>query len=187
VSPVEPPYTDDVQAALDELGVPIQLFRVFARRPAMATALAGWGRYYLSRASALTVRQRELVIDRTTALCRADYEWGIHVAIYAQNAAFTPEQIDSLAGGLPSDTCWTAEDAALLHAVDELHASFDLGDQTWSKLAQYLGEDACVELLLLAGWYHAISFAVRALRLPMEPGTDSNLRASNDVVNPRRP
>jgi hypothetical protein len=24
---------------------------------------------------------------------------------------------------------------------------------------------------LLCGWYHAISFAARALRLPLEPGT----------------
>jgi hypothetical protein len=28
-----------------------------------------------------------------------------------------------------------------------------------------------LDLLLLCGWYHAISFTVRALRLPMEPGT----------------
>lgn len=27
------------------------------------------------------------------------------------------------------------------------------------------------ELTLVAGWYHAISFTVRALRLPLEPGT----------------
>ena len=32
-------------------------------------------------------------------------------------------------------------------------------------------EDAAVDLLLLCGWYHAISFAVNALRLPAEPGT----------------
>lgn len=31
---------------------------------------------------ALTLRQRELIIDRTTAaLCGADYEWGIHIAV----------------------------------------------------------------------------------------------------------
>jgi hypothetical protein len=28
-----------------------------------------------------------------------------------------------------------------------------------------------IDLLLLAGWYHAISYAARTLRLPQEPGT----------------
>jgi len=38
-------------------------------------------------------------------------------------------------------------------------------------LLDAVGEDAAVDLLLLCGWYHAISFAVNALRLPAEPGT----------------
>ncbi|MEU0797853.1 hypothetical protein ABZ342_47970 [Amycolatopsis sp. NPDC005961] len=28
-----------------------------------------------------------------------------------------------------------------------------------------------LDVLLVCGWYHAISFTVRALRLPLEPGT----------------
>jgi hypothetical protein len=31
----------------------------------------------------LTIRQREIVIDRVTAQCGAGYEWGVHVAVYA--------------------------------------------------------------------------------------------------------
>jgi uncharacterized membrane protein YfcA len=37
----------------------------------------------LSRRAALSLRHRELVIDRTTARCGAEYEWGIHIAVYA--------------------------------------------------------------------------------------------------------
>jgi hypothetical protein len=59
----------------------------------------------------------------------------------------------------------------VLRAVDELHHSCDLTDDTWSSLVARADEDAALEVVLLAGWYHAISFAVRALRLPMEPGT----------------
>jgi alkylhydroperoxidase family enzyme len=172
VAPLEPPYDDGSAAALDLLGPPISLFRVWARRPDLARGIAGWGRYYLSRQSALSLRHRELVIDRTTALCGADYEWGVHVAYYAGTAGITAAQVSSLAGGQPEDACWDdAADRAVLRAVGELHASHDLSDGAWDALAGAVGEDGALDLLLLCGWYHAISFTVRALRLPLEPGT----------------
>jgi len=56
-------------------------------------------------------------------------------------------------------------------AVNELHASHDLSDQAWAALTAATGEDAALDLALLCGWYHAISYAVRALRLDLERGT----------------
>lgn len=53
LDPVEPPYEPETAAALEALGPPIALFRVFARRPDRARGILGWGRYYLSRRSAL--------------------------------------------------------------------------------------------------------------------------------------
>jgi alkylhydroperoxidase family enzyme len=171
IEPAEPPYDDETAAALELLGPPIQLFRVFARRPDLARGVAGWGRYYLSRQSALSLRQRELVIDRTTALCDADYEWGVHVAVFAEKVGLTEAQLRSLAHGIPSNPCWSdATDRAILRAVDELHRTSDLGDETWTELVAAVGDAGALDLVLVCGWYHAISFAVRALRLPLEPG-----------------
>ncbi|MCR6485429.1 carboxymuconolactone decarboxylase family protein [Amycolatopsis sp. OK19-0408] len=171
IAPLEPPFDAETTAALGQLGPPIQLFRVWARRPELAKGISGWGRYYFSRDSALTVRQRELVIHRTTARCGADYEWGVHVATFAAKAGFDEPQLRSLATGSPADACWDAADRAVLTAVDELHATSDLGDGTWADLVAAAGEDGALDLLLVCGWYHAISFTVRALRLPLEPGT----------------
>jgi alkylhydroperoxidase family enzyme len=172
VEPVAASHDDATAEALAELGPPIALFGVFARRPDRAHAIAHWGRYYLSRRVALTLRQRELIIDRTTALCGADYEWGIHVAVFADKAGLTDTQIASLADGQPTDGCWDDHaDAAVLGAVDELHVTNDLRDETWEELVAAIGEEGAVDLILIAGWYHAISFAVRALRLTQEPGT----------------
>lgn len=166
------PHDDATASALAELGPPIALFGAFARRPDRAHAIAQWGRYYLSRRVALTLRQRELIIDRTTALCGADYEWGIHIAVFGAKAGLTDEQIESLAAGQPTDPCWSdPADAAVLRAVDELHRSADLGDETWDRLIAATGQDGAIDLLLIAGWYHAISYTVRALRLTQEPGT----------------
>ncbi|MER5636630.1 carboxymuconolactone decarboxylase family protein [Kitasatospora sp. NPDC002227] len=179
IEPLSPPYDEAAGAALERLGrSPIQLFRVWARRPELAEGIAGWGGHYFSRRSALTIRQRELVIDRTTALCGADYEWGVHVAVFAEKAGLDSEQLASLASGGPADDCWSAADRAVLQAVDELHTSFDLSDGAWSALVRATDEDAALELMLVCGWYHAISFTVRALRLPLEPGTEPIAAAS---------
>ena len=72
VAPVTPPYDAETAAALEALGPPIGIFRVFARRPDRAHGLAGWGRYYLSRRCALILRHRELLILRITARCGAE-------------------------------------------------------------------------------------------------------------------
>jgi alkylhydroperoxidase family enzyme len=172
LQPLEPPYDAAEAEALERLGPPITLFRVLARRPDLARGVSGWGRYYLSRQSALTLRQRELVIDRVVARCGADYEWGVHISVFAEKAGLTAGQVRSLASGAHDDPCWTdPQDRAVLRAVDRLHDTHDLDDATWAALVGGVGEDGALDVLLLAGWYHAISYAVRALRLPMEPGT----------------
>ena len=106
IEPLQPPYDDETAAALELLGPPIQLFRVFARRPELARGIAGWGHYYLSRRSALSLRHRELVIDRATARCGADYEWGVHIAVLAEKAGLSEDQVRSLATGSDADPCW---------------------------------------------------------------------------------
>src|SRR5205823_3182690 len=114
---------------------------------------------------------RELVIDRTVALCGADYEWAVHIAAFAGKVGLTEAQLRSLAHGTPDDQCWDAADRAVIAGVDELHQTHDLSDSSWATLVAHLGEDGVLDLVLLAGWYHAISFTVRALRLPLEEGT----------------
>jgi len=150
------------------MGPPINLFKLFARNLPMAEAMAGWGSYELSKRLSLSMRQRELVIDRVTARCGAEYEWGVHVAYFADRVGLTRQQITSLTHGSPTDTCWPPTERALLTAVDELHDTADLSDETWNSLD--LTDEQRLDLLLLTGWYHAIAFAARAARVPLEPG-----------------
>ena len=177
LSPVEPPFDAGTAEALERLGPPIALFRLFARRPERARAIHGWGRYYLSRQSALSLRHRELVIDRTTALCGAEYEWSIHVAVYAAKAGLTDAQVTSIALGGPDDPCWTDDsDRVVLRTIDLLHQIHDLSDAQWDALKTVVGEEGAIDLLLICGWYHAISFVARVIRLPLEPDTPISAR-----------
>jgi alkylhydroperoxidase family enzyme len=175
IAPLSPPYPDDVAALLERMGPPgaepIALFRLFARNPAMADAMTSWGGYELGRQLSLTRRDREIVIDRTCARCGCDYEWGVHVAYFAAKVGLTAEQVTSLTHGSAGDPCWTDErDRVLIEAADALHDRHDIDDALWSRLAAVFDDAQLIDLLLLTGWYHAISYAARATRLAAEPG-----------------
>jgi alkylhydroperoxidase family enzyme len=174
IAPLEAPYDPDVAAQLETMmpaGVPpIGLFRTFVHNLPMAQAMGGWGGYELSRRLSLSMRQRELVIDRVTARCGCEYEWGVHLAFFADRIGLTHEQQRSITHGSADDACWPAEEAALLRAVDELHDHADISDATWNALASTLTCEQFLDLLMLAGWYHAISFTANAARVPLEDG-----------------
>ena len=182
VAPVTPPYDADTAAALEVLGPPIGIFRVFARRPDRARGIAGWGKYYLSRRCALSLRHRELLILRTTARCGAEYEWGVHVQVFAAKAGLSAGQVRSVTSGGPDDPCWTEPaDRAVLRTADALDRDSDLSDADWTSLVTHIGEEGAVDPLLISGWYHAISSVARATRLAPEP--DAPLFADAGAAN----
>jgi alkylhydroperoxidase family enzyme len=175
ISPVQPPYDDEVERRLGEMmprGVPpILLFRTFVKNLAMAEAMETWGGYELSKRLSLSVRDREIVIDRTCARCGCEYEWGVHLAFFADRAGLTSEEVASLTHGAPTDRCWTnPRDRVLIEVVDALHDCSRIPDRIWERLTWELTEAEILDLLMLCGWYHAISFAANAVELPLEDG-----------------
>lgn len=174
IPPLEPPFPPEAAkqlAAMMPAGMPpIGLFRTFARNLPMTAAMTPWGRHELGRNLTLTLRDRELAILRTCARCGCEYEWGVHLMIFADRAGLGPEQIASLTHGSPDDPCWTTErERALIRVADSLHDSSDVGDDLWRDARMVLDEVQLLDLLLLCGWYHAISFAARAARVALEP------------------
>jgi len=175
IAALEAPYTDEVADQLTSMmpaGVPpIGLFRTFVKNLPMTRAMQPWGSYELGRDLSLSLRDREIVIDRTCACCGCEYEWGVHVAFFAERAGLDGPQVTSLTHGSASDPCWVDErDRVLIDAVDELHERSDLSDETWARVAGVFGEAECLDLLLLAGWYRAISYVARGARVDLEPG-----------------
>ncbi|HEY6472149.1 MAG TPA: hypothetical protein VIY26_04595 [Acidimicrobiales bacterium] len=172
---MEPPYEAEIDNQLQAMmppGVPpIALFRTFVRNPPMAAAMQPWGRHELSRALGVGLREREIVIDRTCARCGCEYEWGVHVAFFGDRAGLDPDQVRSLTHGGPGDPCWESErDRLLLRLVDELHETSDVSDGLWEQLRPEFSEAQLLDLFLLCGWYHAISFTARAARVTLEEG-----------------
>jgi len=175
IPPLEPPYDPTVSAQLEKMmpaGVPpIALFRTFVRNLPLTEAMTSWGSYELSRRLSLSMREREIVIDRTCALCRCEYEWGVHVAFFAERVGLDDRQVESLVTGSAEDECWIDNrERLLIRAVDSLHDDGDIADDLWEALAAEFGDGTLLDLLFLCGWYHAISFVARAARVPLEVG-----------------
>jgi alkylhydroperoxidase family enzyme len=176
IDPAPPPYTEEVAERLEAMmppGVPpLGLFRTFVRNIPMFTAMDGWGGYELSRRLSLSMRDREIVIDRTCARCRCEYEWGVHIAFFAERVALTSAQISSITHGDPSDACWSEErERMLIRVTDALHDNADLDDDLWRRLRAQLSDEQALDLFMLVGWYHAISYATNGARIDLEPGT----------------
>jgi len=173
---LEPPYETETADALARMmpeGVPpILLFRTFVKNPAMTTAMRGWGGYELSASLSISLRQRELLIDRTCALCGCEYEWGVHVAFFGDAAALSRDQIASLTHGSAADPCWVAAaDRLLIEAADSLHNASSFDDELYGRLADEFSEAQLLDVMMLCGWYHAISYAANGARVDLEPGS----------------
>jgi 4-carboxymuconolactone decarboxylase len=173
IAPLAPPYSPELLALLSKMTPPgapdiLALFRVLAHNPDMAERMTGWGGYLLGRKASLPLRDREIVIDRVCARCGAEYEWGVHIAAFAKAAGLTDAQNTAIAGGSADDSSLAARDRLLVRMADELHDTAHVGDGLWRELEAVWSPPQLLELLMLAGWYHAISYVCNAARVPLE-------------------
>lgn len=162
IKPIEPPYSQEMEADFEKImrGLPpLLLFRTVARNPRVLQRMMAGG--LLDRGS-ISIRHRELMILRTTAMCDAEYEWGVHVAVYGGKAQWTTEQIHSSVHGTADDACWSIEDRLVIRLSDQLHGTAKVDEPLWSDLAAAFTDEQLVELIMLAGLYHAVSFMVNA-------------------------
>ena len=170
IAPQEPPFAAEVQQWIARTmpagKPPLVLFATLARDPRLCAKFFAGG--LLDRGH-LTLRERELVIGRTTARCGSEYEWGVHVAIFGERIGLTEAQRRSLVTGGPDDRCWNDDDRLPLRLADALHERCDIDDALWAALREHFSDEAMLELLLLAGGYRTVSYLTNALRLPLEP------------------
>jgi len=72
----------------------------------------------------------------------------------------------------PDAEGWTELEAAMLRAADELHADACITDGTWAMLAAHLNERQLIEVPVLVGQYHLVSYMLNSLGIEHEPGPD---------------
>jgi alkylhydroperoxidase family enzyme len=169
VSPAEPPYEPAIAAELQRImppGMPpLVLFRTMAKSPRIFAKLFAGG---LLDKGPLGLRQREILIVRTTARLGCEYEWGVHIAIFAERIGFTAEHVAATVAGPRDAACWTPEEQALIALVDDLVDRRAIAPATWTELAVHFDETQILEAIAVVGYYHTISFLCVGLELPLE-------------------
>jgi len=170
IDPATPPFAPDIQrlfqAMMPDGQAPIALFTTLARDPRLFKKFIRGG---LLDEGNLTLRQRELIIDRVTAQCGSEYEWGVHVAGFNEQVALTEEQLHSLVHGDHTDNCWEEQDRLLIRLCDELHTTCRVSAPLWSQLNASFKDEALLEMIMLCGFYRMVSYLTNATELPLEP------------------
>src|SRR5437899_12882190 len=93
IAPLEPPYEQEIAGQFDRVmrgAPPLMLFRVMAGNP------RAWEKFRagsLLDRGPLTLREREIAIDRTCALTGCEYEWGVHVRAFAAAGHLSDERV----------------------------------------------------------------------------------------------
>ena len=117
--------------------------------------------------STLPERERELVILRTGWRCGCEYEFGQHTVI-GRRAGLTDDEIarccvEDLEG-------WSATDAVLVAAADELVADKVLSDATWEALAAEWTTEQVLDLIFAIGQYTLTCMALSSLGVQRDEG-----------------
>ena len=168
IAPSEPPYAPEIQSQFDRImrgAPPLMLFRVIAGN---ARAWEKFRAGSLLDRGPLSLREREIVIDRTCARNACEYEWGVHVTTFAEAARLTEAQVRATVLGDAGDECWSAAEQALIAAVDALHERATLDDAEFAALSAHYDDAKIFEIMLLCGFYRTVSYLANGLALPLE-------------------
>lgn len=174
IEPLDEPYPDEIGrelAAMMPPGVPpLILFRTLARSPRILRKVRAAN---LLDRGPVDRRERELVIHRTCARCGSEYEWGVHAAVFAERVGLSEAEVRATVLAGPDDPVFGERDAVLVRMVDELHDRSRIGDRTWRALRDGWSDEQIIELLVLVGFYHTISFVANGLEIEREAAARS--------------
>jgi alkylhydroperoxidase family enzyme len=146
----------------------LNVLGMLARHPALTRAYHAFNGQ-VQFATTLSVRQRELLVLRTAAVRRADYEWAQHVVL-GRDAGLDDDDIARIAKG-PDAASWAGGDPlerAMVAAVDELIADATITDGTWDLLRRHLDDRQLMDLVFTVGAYEVLAMALRTFGTPLD-------------------
>jgi alkylhydroperoxidase family enzyme len=144
----------------------------YLHHPALTQSLMPYERY-VSSASTLPARERALLLLRTAWLTRSGYLWA-HGVSPARQAGLTNEQLTRIAHG-PDAAGWTAFEAAILRAADELHVDSFISDATWSALLARYDTNQMIDLVYSVGELTMHAGAINSLGVEIEKDVPDRL------------
>lgn len=173
-----PPYEPEVAQAVGSTAFqglsPLNLRLALANHPKLGPAFQAMAHVVLFKCE-LPQRDREIAIIRTGARTRSEYEWGMHVSIYASKCGLSAAQVDELthAPGWQalSPDLWSEAERLIVRMVDELHVHSTIADPTWDGLCEHWPQPQVIELIFSSAFYHMAAFFLNSAAVPLEEGS----------------
>jgi alkylhydroperoxidase family enzyme len=165
-SAIEAGFGPEVAEHLLSTGPVPNVVGTLLHHPALAGPWLAFNRVLLFEPS-LTARQRELMVLRVAWRTRSTYEWLQHVRMAAR-ADITPDEVDAVAHG-DLATTFSALEADLLAATDQLLDHYRIDDDTWTRLAAQLDKRQLMEVVFAVGAYTCLAMAFKSFGLQLDP------------------
>jgi alkylhydroperoxidase family enzyme len=145
----------------------LNVVRTFARNPKLAEA---WGpfAFYVLRSSSLPARDREILILRIGWLNQSQYEFTQHVRV-GKASGLSDADIERIKEGSDAPG-WSAFDATLVRAADQLREKSVIDDQVWTALKARYNENQLMDVVVTVGQYNLVSWYLNTLGTPFEEG-----------------
>ncbi|MGY1591692.1 carboxymuconolactone decarboxylase family protein [Geodermatophilus sp. SYSU D00708] len=171
--PPEEQLTDAQRAAVAEIssgprGAVIGPFAPLLRSPELMTRLQKVGEH-LRWSSPLDRRLFEMTILFVSRWWDQDFEWSYHHPL-ALEAGLDPAVADAIGEGRRPEGMDPAAEA-VWDLLDELHRTKRVGDDTWARALEHLGDAGAVEVVGTAGYYTTLAMVMNVARTPVPGGS----------------
>ena len=166
LTPLPPEDWDEsIQHIAQRLGNPLNIHRMIAHNPALMEAYTPL-RYHVVQDSALTGRQRELLILRVAYRIDSDYEWRHHV-VRGKAAGLSEVEIERVKEGGQA-AGWAADERHILDCVDQVIAEQQLTEETAAGLLKAVGAEGLLDAIFTVSVYLALGSVLRTFDVPSD-------------------
>ena len=143
----------------------LNFFGVMLRHTDALRAFQSW-QWHILGGSTLAPREREIAVLRTGYLCQSGYEWAQHVLI-GREAGLADAEIAAIKLGAGAEN-WSAADAAILRACDELYSDQFVSDETWALLCRFFDEQQRMDLVFTVGQYTLVAMFLNSFGVQLD-------------------
>lgn len=162
-------WSEEARTALARWNPPFNIHKTLAHAPRLMQAWIGFGNHILFQ-SLLSPKEREIVILRVAWNCRSAYEWGQHARV-GRMVGMSDAEIARVPQGAGAEG-WTAHEAALITAVDDLQRDWEIGDAAWARLKERYTDEQMIDLVFLVGEFILVAMALKSFRVPPDAGLE---------------
>jgi 4-carboxymuconolactone decarboxylase len=118
--------------------------------------------------SSLDLREGRSSLTGLAPTADVNMNGGSMLPCLAKRIGFLPNNSKILPVEASHKCCGETREFLLIQLVDELHEAATLSDEVWEQLVANWRSAQMLEMMIIVGWYHLISFIANAVQVEQE-------------------